>query len=361
MLKLVLRILGGIAVLVVILIGAGLGYRAWRQHQSAEALAIRTPNGIDEGLFVRVGGIDQWITIRGQDRSNPVLLFLHGGPGSAFVPGLFSREWEKHFTMVLWDQRGAGRTYIRNPKSAQGLTIDRMAQDGIEVAEVVRQRLHKRKIVLMGASWGSVLGITMAKERPDLFSVYIGAANVTDPPRMDAYAVQALMAQAKARGDAKALKTLADLGPPPWPAKKMRAERGVLFSYAPDQERNVQGPMLDTFLTAPNLSPADLFSYIRGAMGSQDALMPQVEAWKAERLGQDFELPLVFVQGTGDLQTPTPVVQAYFDGLTAPSKTMILVPGGGHTASISSQDFVLSRLLATARPIAVAADAASPP
>ena len=105
-------------------------------------------------------------------------------------------------------------------------------------------------------------------------------------------------------------------------------------------------------------SLGDLVRYVQGQQASQSALMPQVEAWKAERLGRDFQVPMVFVQGTDDLLTPTPIVQAWADGLIAPSKTVILVPGGGHSAFITSQDFVLQRLLPVVRPLAVAADAA---
>jgi pimeloyl-ACP methyl ester carboxylesterase len=355
--KLVLKGIAGFAILLVVLALAGLCYRAWRQHEVAAALAIRTPNGIDEARFVRIGGIDQWITIRGDDRSNPVLLFLHGGPGSAFVPGVFSREWEKHFTMVVWDQRGAGRTYIANAKPAQGLTIDRMAGDGIELAELVRQHLHKPKVVLMGGSWGTVLGLTMIKARPDLFSVYVGAGNVVDPVRGDAYARDVLIGQAKAKGDAKSLKTLEDLGPPPWPPNKIGAERWILETYAPKQERNLVFLFFGTVLSAPNLSLGDIVEYFKAQMASQSALLPQIYAWKAERLGRDFQVPMVFVQGTDDIQTPTPIVRAYADWITAPSKTFILVPGGGHTASITSQDFVLKRLVSVVKPLAVAADA----
>jgi pimeloyl-ACP methyl ester carboxylesterase len=358
LLKLVLKGIAGLAVLLVVLALAGLGYRAWRQHELAAALAIHTPNGIDEARFVRIGGIDQWITIRGEDQSNPVLFFVHGGPGSAIVPGVFSRDWEKHFTMVVWDQRGAGRTYIANAKPAQGLTIDRMANDGIELAELVRQHLHKRKVVLMGGSWGTILGLTMIKARPDLFSAYVGTGNVVDPVRMDAYARDVLIGQAKARGDAKTLKTLEDLGPPPWPPKKIGAERWILESYAPKQERDVFFLFIGTLLSAPGYSLGDLVQFIKGQMGSQDALVPQIYPWRAVRLGRDFQVPMVFVQGTDDILTPTPIVKAYADWITAPSKTFILVPGGGHSASITSQDFVLQHLLTTARPLAVAADAA---
>jgi hypothetical protein len=94
----------------VLSIAGGLAYRAFRQHENAGAMTIISPNGIDEAMFAPIGGIEQWITIRGWDRNNPVLLYVDGGPGGATSPfNVFSR-WEKVFTVVQWDQRGAGKT-----------------------------------------------------------------------------------------------------------------------------------------------------------------------------------------------------------------------------------------------------------
>ena len=109
------RITIGIFAVLLVTALAALGYRAYRQHETAEQLAISSPAGIAEGRFVELGGIPQWITIRGEDRANPVLLILAGGPGNSLVPlaPLF-RAWERDFTVVQWDQRGAGRTYGRN-------------------------------------------------------------------------------------------------------------------------------------------------------------------------------------------------------------------------------------------------------
>jgi pimeloyl-ACP methyl ester carboxylesterase len=115
----------------------GLGFRAYRQHLAAETLAIRSPNGVQEAGFVDIGGIKQWIQIRGENRDNPVLLFVHGGPGSSTLPISSGwQPWEKHFTVVQWDQRGAGRTYgAAGETLAPTMTLERMAQDGVELAE----------------------------------------------------------------------------------------------------------------------------------------------------------------------------------------------------------------------------------
>ncbi len=156
------------------------------RERNARDYAITAPNGIDEGRYVPLGGIEQWITIRGEDRKNPVLLFLHGGPGDATNPWSYAvfRTWFKSFTVVQWDQRGTGRTLGKSgPSIASTITIERMRDDGIELAEMLRSTLQKDKILLVGHSWGSTLGAFMAKARPDLFSAFVGTGQVADPRR----------------------------------------------------------------------------------------------------------------------------------------------------------------------------------
>ena len=131
-------------------------------------------------MYVKIGGIDQWIQIRGEDRSNPVILFVHGGPGTSTIPISSGwQPWEKYFTVVQWDQRGAGRTFRMTGDSvATTMTLAQMTEDGVEVAEFVRAHLHKDRIVLIGHSWGSFLGIHIVKRRPDLFHAYVGTGQV---------------------------------------------------------------------------------------------------------------------------------------------------------------------------------------
>jgi pimeloyl-ACP methyl ester carboxylesterase len=354
MLKLVLRGLGGLVLIVALLALAALGYRAVRQQQTARALAVATPRGIDEAMYVRIGGVEQWISIRGEDRSNPVILNLHGGPGLSFDQR--PQAWERDFTVVQWDQRGAGHTYLRNPRPARGLTIARMAQDGIEAAEFARQRLHKRKIVLVANSWGTVLGLTMIKARPDLFCAYVGAGNEIDAVRMDGAARDRLIALARARGDAKSLQALAALGPPPWPKAGLDAERRIQSAYAPPADRAAITSLIGGLLTAPGYSIGDVLQVQQGMRESLERLAPQVEAWKAERLGRDFQVPMLFVQGADDLVTPSEVVKGYADWVAAPQKSFVLVPGAGHLVLVSRPELVLKLMDERIRPLALAAE-----
>jgi predicted alpha/beta-fold hydrolase len=132
--------------LLIVVVAAGLSFRAYRQDLAAAALAIRSPNGVQEGGFVVIGNIKQWVQTRGEDRNNPVLLFVHGGPGGSTLPMSSGwQPWEKYFTVVQWDQRGAGRTYGETgDATAPTMTLERMTQDGIELRPVY-SHLQARK------------------------------------------------------------------------------------------------------------------------------------------------------------------------------------------------------------------------
>ena len=146
--------------------------------------AIAAPKAIDESGFVRIGGIDQWIAIQGIDRSNPVILYLHGGPGEAQSPFLDQfKQWEHDFTVVNWDQRGSGKTYEKNGKATPDVTLDRLADDAIALTEYVLRKLGKKKLVLIGQSVGTVLGLKVALRRPDLYYAVVGTGQLVSVMR----------------------------------------------------------------------------------------------------------------------------------------------------------------------------------
>src|SRR5262245_27821839 len=184
-----------------------------REEPTAQQNAVR----IDEGAFVPILGLEQWLTFRGDDRANPALLVL-GGPGaglSAFAP-LFA-SWEKSFTVVQWDQPGGGATHAKNGDERTGpLTIDRLVSDAIAVAEHARERLGKQRVVLLGHSGGSILALTIASRRPDLVCACVGAGAFVDWPRQDAASYALVLARARAARDAAAVAELERIGPPPY-------------------------------------------------------------------------------------------------------------------------------------------------
>lgn len=334
-----------------------LSLRTFRQHANAKAFAIPAANGIDESGYVRIGGIEQWVQIRGQDRNNPVLLCVHGGPGGTWLPvtRLFL-PWEKEFTVVFWDQRGAGKTLkSTGPSIATTMSVERMAQDGIELAEHLRTRLGQQKIILLGHSFGSVLGVRMAKRRPDLFHAFVGTGQVGDLPRSTAMEYTRLQERARLAADAETLRALAEIGPPPFKDLKQVA---VFFDQAGKYQPASDGVAIEATkqsLTSPppHYSLRDEVNRFRGFMAVPPwALYEELLATRLVALGPDFALPIFFIQGGEDTVTPVAHAEDYFKTINAPRKEMIVLPDGGHFAVWSRADAFLKELVTRVRPIA---------
>jgi pimeloyl-ACP methyl ester carboxylesterase len=319
-------------------------------------LAIRTPNGIDEVGFVRIGGIDQWVSIRGEDLANPVIVVAHGGPGSSLTPFILetTRGWEKHFTVVHWDQRGAGMTFSRAPKGQGEISAPRIAEDGLEVTGHALKRAGKAKAILLGASWGSVVAVAMARRRPELFHALVGAGQVVDGLRNEAVAYEALLAKVRAAGDARSEATLVALGAPPWTLKQTMAERRILIGrYPPASERGMQTKVLAALLSAPGLSLKQVIDWFDGAGFSTTALGDTLLTYSDGPPYAPLDMPFVVIQGSEDIQTPTSLAAEYLEAVAAPAKRFVSLPGGGHMAMVAMPEAFLQALLAQARPFAL--------
>lgn len=320
--------------------------------------ATRTPGdagrSLTRELFVPIHGIDQWITIRGAERRNPVLLVL-SGPGAAFSPwARFFAPWETRFTIVQWDQPGAGATLERNAKAGGPLSVERLAQDGIAVAEHVRRQLKKPKIGLLAFSGGTIVGLSIARRRPDLVSVYAGSGQIVDWARQDALGYRLLLEQAHRVGDAQASQELEAIGPPPYADTATDAVKSKYAGAMTEAERAALATLEPDELAALQAMPIE--DARARAMAAYDALRPEIVTFDAHRLGRDFRVPMCFLQGELDVFTVTSEVQAYADWITAPHKRFVRIQGAGHSAFLM-RDELLRLLDEHVRPWAVAAEA----
>jgi len=305
---------------------------AQRGHSRHEGLDH--PGSFHEAGFVLIGGIDQWVVARGQDRKNPIILVLHGGPGAALsgvafalFPGL-----ERHFTVVHWDQRGAGRTYGRNGAKGSGdVTIERMTEDGIEVARHLCARFGMRQVTLCAVSWGSVLALGMLRRAPELFAAYIGTGQIVDMLGGEAFAYRTLLSRARKAGHRAALVALEFNGPPPFGnGKKRRPSQKWLLDFAPPSERRIMREMPLLLLSAPEMSLRDVWHTIAGVFFSYSRLFVSLMEFRADIYGHSFSMPMYFVQGADDLQTPTALVSEFCRRILAPRKAFMALDGGGH-------------------------------
>jgi proline iminopeptidase len=318
--------------------------------------------GIDEKTWFTLGGLEQWVTIRGQDLDNPVLLVLHGGPGSAMsllahkaFPG-----WDKAFTVVNWDQRGAGRTYGRHGKAGSGeMTIERMVADGLELAEELRRRFPGRPLIVLGISWGSLLGAEMVRRRPELFAAYAGAGQVVDMQRGETLSYFGALDRLKARARLRDAAALEAIGAPPYPTLKgLQLQRKLLISTMPKAERRLFRDLAITLLLAPDSRLSDLTAFMGGTRFSIEKLWDAVMAWRLADGGLTFAVPVVFLQGDTDLQTPTALVAETLPDIAAPHKELVLFTDAAHVALVTHAEAFLAEMVARVRPLAVAKPAA---
>lgn len=357
--------LGGLVTLLLLTIACFLGYRSLQQHRNTKLFAIHAPAGIQESMFVEIGGMKQWITIRGKNRGNPVLLMVDGGPGTAasvFMPS----PWENNFTVVEWDQPGAGKTFgAAGGKIDSSLTIDKISKDGVELSAYLCRHLHKNKIGIYADSWGTIIGIHMIKTRPDLFYAYLGTGQIVNMRKGEALNYQRVLQKAHAKRDAAAIKELTGIGPFPY---RSLADFTVQRKWAATYEKGgiSSSAVFSAILFDPDYSLGDVGNWFAAFSASlahfmgNDLKGPEM-AVDLPTLGTNFDVPIFMFQGTEDDYTPFSLAKSYFDSIHAPQKLFVAAPGAGHYAAISDVPAFKELLLDHVRPLGVSPAASREP
>jgi pimeloyl-ACP methyl ester carboxylesterase len=344
-----------LVIAVALAVGAGLGYRAWRQHEGEALMRIATTNGIDDASFVELGGMQQWVTIRGHDRNNPVLLVLHGGPGVPMGTLAFL-SWEKEYTVAHWHQPGAGRTFLAAGRALPpDLTIERVVEDGIELTKWLLRRLDKDKIIVLGESWGSVLGVQMVRARPDLFSAYVGTGQIVAPQEGEAIAYDSVLAKARQRGDSVAIAELEAIGAPPYDAiaetavqRKWAVQYELGHSLAAEGLPEVVAPR--TTLAELYYGEAAFFASSRHFFGA--TMAGPLMQLDLRRMGLDYAVPMFVIQGLNDDFTPAELGRAWLESISAPQKAFVPIENVGHFTLPDRSDEFLQFLRERVRPLA---------
>ena len=317
---------------------------SWTREQITARLAdldrIHTPEGIEALEEIDVGGTKQWISIRGLNKANPVLLVLHGGPGSPLMATSwsFQKPWEDFFTVVQWDQRGGGKNFIHTDTTAIGPTLsnDRLARDAEDVVRYLRRRLNVDRIVVLGYSWGSILGPRLVKRHPEWFHAYVGVGqSAADGER---YLYKALVKEATARNDTAGMRELREIAPYPDPATpgKMDLRKALLArKYARMYDGGWYGKRdFDLYFFLSQWGA----EYTRDEAASQSEAIRFVEGHVAADPDADppatrrdrFEVPVIIIMGRHDLHTPYEAAKAYFDRIDAPRKKFITFERSAH-------------------------------
>ena len=321
---------------------------------------IVAPDGVQETFTANLGGARQVVNVRGADRLNPILLFIHGGPGAVEMPiaWSFQRPWEDFFTVVQWDQRGAGRSYpLNDPKAiAPTMTPDRYRDDAIELIELLQKRYGQRKVIVLGHSWGSTVGLAVAAKRPDLLHAYVGVGQIIDVRENERVGMAWTLAEARRRGDADAVRDVEKLRPYPdsgpftidqadgW--RKWAFRYGGLAAYRPDANFYLRAPRL-----SPEYEASDLQAWDDGAGFTVTTLWPRLADIRFTNT-RPLDVPVIMLLGRHDYATPSSITAKWMSGLNAPRKEVLWFEHSAHLPMIEEPGRFLNALLEHVRPLA---------
>ncbi len=315
--------------------------------------ACKPGQAIHDSGYVKIGGIEQWISIDGADCAKPALLLVHGGPGnplSVYENGPYA-SWTRDYVVIHWDQRAAGLTWSRNaPSEDTPLRLERMRDDGIELSRQLLERLGKRKLVLLGSSWGSILGGHMAARSPELYCAWVPVAQVVNSTETMRASREIILERARAAGDQATVEKIEALGTPPWTNPR---NFGILRRAIRKYEAMVSDPIPAAWMewkaarstpqARTDYTAGEDYSYIQFIGMKGDGIISTVDM---ERQAASFRLPVYMVHGEQDLLAPKEIAQRYFDRISAPRKQLAIVPRAGHDPNLPLID-AQARMLAS--------------
>ena len=306
------------------------------------------PGSIAELTTVKLGGQEQAISIRAADPDKPVLLYLSGGPGQsdiAFARALLE-PLTADFVVVVWDQRGSGKSYSALDPTAT-YTLEALVADTIELTGYLRDRFAEEKIYVLGESWGSTLGVLAVQQRPDLFHAYIGSGQMVSQRETDRIIWRDLLAYADRIGDGQLYDQILTLGEPP-------------YRDAPWANSLVMGyyPLLETAYTPPaayvergEASGVGLFgllgseygfienaNLIRGLIDMFSLVYPQLQEIDFRTAVPALEVPVYVLDGANELRGRRELAHEWFAQLAAPHKELITYENAGHAVAFEQVD-----------------------
>ena len=320
-----------------------LSYRSYLKNSTE----IKTPDGINSLEEITLGETKQWIFIRGEDIKNPVLIFLHGGPGAPLFGMSSSRRLDaeliKHFTIVHWDQRGAGKSY-NNEIPVNSMTFNRLVENCNELIDYVRNKCNTQKVYIVGHSGGSVIGIKTAFKYPEKIHAYVGVGQIIDDHEQQKLSYNYILEKARLSSNKNNQRAIEALGPPPYDSpEKINKKNGFIFQYGGVLHENSAKKMLVNmlgFLTSPEYSLSEGYSTFvnKGYNFTTIAMWDEMRSINIAAEIKSIQVPIFFFEGKYDMATPTILVENYYDNLDAKKgKKLIIFENSAHLPMIEEK------------------------
>lgn len=306
-------------------------------------------NSIAELTKVELNDRKEWISIRGENKHNPILLFLAGGPGGTQMAAVRHdlAQLEKHFVVVNWDQPGSGKSYY---SAKDNLVVDDYIQDGLALTDYLRDRFNQEKIYILGESWGSALGIFLAAEAPDRYHAFIGTGQMIDFLKTELMDYELAMEIALEKNDTKKVKKLKENGKPPyygtdvtWKSAEYINYLSATMSSNPKIHNNGYNTLRDIFSSEYGI--IDKINFIRGIITTFNDVYPQLYDIDLRKDYSKLQIPVYFFLGRHDINAPTSLVEEYVEILDAPLKEIIWFENSGHNPWINETDKFVNELI----------------
>ena len=297
---------------------------------SLSSSAMLSAQPINSSEAIKIGGIKQLISVKGTNTSNPVLLFLHGGPGNSVMgyAEKFTSELQKHFLVVQWDQRETGKTAELNTANTL-LTVSLMESDAIEVIHYLRKRFSQDKIYLMGHSWGGFLGLTIAANHPELLKGYFAISPMVHQVESERLSLQWMISKAKDEQNQRALEELAKVSTPFQNGEQLYYHRSWLARMTGNK------PPLKSFVEVWSKKWLSLFNEAS-----------QIDFFL---VAPELKCPVYFFVGRKDYQTYFKLTEDYYNMLKADKKRLFWFTDSGHNLNLTEpkklQQIILKEIL----------------
>jgi pimeloyl-ACP methyl ester carboxylesterase len=306
----------------------------------------RHPNSLAVLEQVPVNETRQWILIRSDNVANPVVLFVHGGPGTSQLTLMRKNTLplEKYFTVVNWDQRRAGKSFAAG-RDAGRMTMQQFVGDVIDLSSYLARRFHKKTILLVGHSWGTAIGTYAASRNPDLFSAYIGIGQISRVAESEQLSYEWTLEQAKKGRDQSSVEKLTEIGPPPyigrgWRSKYM-TERRILGKHGGEYHGSTIGAfgvVLKNLVFSREYTLLDRINFFRGIFQSVNALWSELFRTDLFVEVPELKIPIYFCLGRHDYEVPSVLSAKYFEVVKAPRKQLVWFERSAHLPNTEEKD-----------------------
>ena len=303
---------------------------------------------------MRLGGVDQWVMIRGESIANPPLIVLHGGPGFSDTSFLrhFNASLEKSFTVVYWDQRGTGKSFDPAIPRAS-MTVEQFICDLNELVDAVCTRLGQTKVAILGHSWGSALGVLYAARFPEKVAAYVGCAQIGDWAQGEAASYAFAIDEAQRRGKRKLVEKLRAIGAPPYSAESLLVERTCVSRLQGATSPRALWKMGRMMLGARESSVFELPGVVRAFRFSLETMWEEVSQLNLIELVPALQIPVFFFLGRRDRWVPPETSTSYIDALSAPSKKLVWFEESGHEPFVDEPAKFNALMVELVRPVCV--------